>query len=313
MHLFTDKTFDINSYSDIHKIIDYILIHPEKHVSINFNKIEPLELKFQGTRFNQDYLPVEFFDVLKTFEVEYINFFSEVLKKDIKNANLFVQVKRSSLLDMFKGDIPPDVIELLKKLNSTDVLISVLFTILCWYGNSSYQEYLKEETKRLEILSNKEISQNALDIAKTALDALKENQQLERSKNRPIHQSLKMLNQEEKISFGIQNSTIDYTRNNDIDFNYSQIDNNEEKFHYSTVEDTFIIKGINEKRNKDKITIKSNVENAFEATLMLSYSEIHEIYKAKEKKETINLKVKIGRNKENKIKEAIVIEVMPKT
>ena len=196
MHLFTDNTIEINKYDDIDEAIKYILKNKEQNINIKFKQIEPLEVKFKGKRFDEEYLPIEFFDILKTFEIEYTNFFSEVIKKDIKNNKLYVKVQRGCLQDLFEGKVPNEVVNtLLNNMNSTHTLFVTLFAMGCWFGNKAYKTYLEEQTKRLESSKKDTMTNNVLELAKNALNDLRDNQKLEKAKNRPIAQSLKVLEQ----------------------------------------------------------------------------------------------------------------------
>ncbi len=311
MHLYTEYVLKIEKYDDIDKAIYHILNNIDTNVNVDFKQIEPLELKFKGKRFDAEYLPVEFFDILKTFEIEYTNFYSEVINKDIKNNKLHVKVQRGCLQDLFEGKIPTEVVtNLLTQMNSTQTLIIILFSIGCWFGSKSIKNYVDAQTKRLEVSENNTMTKESLSLAKEALNFIRNNQKLEKAKNRPIAQSLRLLEQNENLDFGIINKTQSYNRNDDINFPYINIDDKKEKYTYDTIIETYFIKGINEKKKKDKILIKSNNRKSFEATMMLSQNEIHAIYKAKENKEEIMLKLKIGTNIKKDIKEATVIEIM---
>lgn len=311
MHLFTDEIKEIKKYDDIINVIDYVLKNPNQNINIKFIGIEPLELRFQGKRFNQEYLPVEFFNILKTFEIEYINYFENITKQKFKKSHLNVKVERACLKDLFEGNIPNEVIQVLQdKLNPTSVLLTLLFSIGCWFGNKAYKNYLAEQTKRLENNSNSSISQDSLSLAKDVIKILSDNLELEKSKNRPINQSIIMLEQDENILFGREYNTNKYNRNNDIDFPYTVSVDNNQKYIYSDVINTYIVKGINEKNKEDEVTLKLNNEKSFQAKMMISNDEIHKIYKSKETKETITLRLKIGKDSESEIKNAIILGVI---
>jgi len=300
------KTFIINLPQDISNAI--ALLQKDEDVIIEFADAIPFSFEFSGTRFSNEseYVSAEVAEVLTTYRREYLNFLSELTGKKISydKADVYFKVRRESFDFDTLNDIPNEIKEAIKKMDSKHLMFSILFGTAAYFGTSSWKDTLDADLEKLKIQKEQSVTNKALDVAISAIDTLKTNTRLERSKNKPVQVALKKLKDDETLAIGSSDLTQEFSSNEVEKFTYEAQDAAIE----STLIDTFVIKGFEKIRTGWKIKVRSEKLNTFQAISHLTPKENAKLFQAAEDELKLTLEVTISKQ-DKKIVEGHILSI----
>lgn len=300
------EPFIITKPKDISEAIQ--LLQKDENAIIEFADTLPFSFEFTGTRFNNEseYVSAEVAEVLTIYRREYLNFLSELIGKKVsyEKADVYFKVRRESFDFDTLNDIPKEIREVIKKMDSKHILFSILFATGAYFGSSAWKDTLDNDLAKLKIQKEQTSHDKTLDVAISAIEALKENTRLERSKNKPVQVAIKKLKDDETLSIGSSKHTQEFSSEQVEEFNYEDKDAAVE----STLVDTFVIKGFEKLKTGWKVKIKGEKLNTFQSISHLTPKENAKLFQAAEDEMKLTLEVTISKQNK-KITEAHILSI----
>ena len=304
MDLMTEKII-INSVEDIDNAINAIIESKKEYFNIVVGDIEPTLFKFQGGRFDNEFIPIETLKIARVYRTSFKKYFKAATGKEPSDDMLYFNTKRGSFELDFQSLFETFITQAAGKMTGTELTVSIVVLIGAWAAKGAYSEYLNNKKELAEIkareASDEASKENAKLISKV-IDDLINNNALKNAKNRPPKAAIEMLDNEELFVYGTTTDSEEYTQN-DID---AFSCDNDHKTVYETIEDTFAVKAVKDAGDHIEVTLKNKTLKTFTAVSKLD--DNMPLYSALDNQKEITLKVNIGKDENGEIVEADIYE-----
>jgi len=122
------------------------------------------------------------------------------------------------------------MLEVVKNMESQDILYLFLGISSMWFGHSAYSKYLEKEIKKIEALKEKAKDEETKTIITHTIDALKDvalNKPIQESINNRTKTILSVLKEDERFTDG--NISLDNTNIQDYEYSKPELDDIEEE------------------------------------------------------------------------------------
>jgi hypothetical protein len=286
------QNININSIEELDNIVDNILTSNNEYFNLEVGELEPIVFKFIGNRFNNEFIPIKATEILSIYKINFVKYYNNLLHTKIDENVLFFNFKRGSLEIDLQQIISDIVNKGINKMNGKHITLTVIFAIGAWFTYLSYDKYLETQKDKFNN-----------DIAIKALEVLQQDITLRNAKNKPVNKALEILEDNEKLEYGNIKDKAIYSKNDADKFDITD----DEQITYETITGNFYIKELKDKEGKKIVVLKKGKEAKFEAVSKLDDNSL--LYQAFDKRQSIKLKIKIGKNNQGKIVEADIYEL----
>src|SRR5574343_3765 len=126
-------------------------------------------------------------------------------------------------------------------MDGTQLTYIFIISIIGFFSTRAWKDYLEKQKHKIETIESNETNKKSLEVAAKAIEALANKPKLEKAKNKPMKEALKMLVEGDSLKVHTKKSSepdIEYTNEDVSKFNY--IEEYEETT--STITDTFEVK-----------------------------------------------------------------------
>ncbi len=299
MSLFAE-TIAIDAIDDIDNAILRVLKSDKEYFRIKVNEIEPIVFKLQGGRFDDEYIPIETLKIIRIYRTSFKRYFKLAAHKEPSDDMLYFNAKRGSFELDIQSIIDTFIEKAVGKMTTTELTITLLFLIGAWFANKSYEAYLESKKELARIDADKEKTA----LLQRVLEKLSAHTAYASHKNRPPKTAIEMLEENESLEYGTIENTTTYTHEDAERFRVSQ----EETTGYETITDDFYIKALKDAGEHIEATLKNDKLKTFNAISKLG--DNMPLLKALDKKQTVKLKVTVGKDTQGDIVEADIYEVV---
>ena len=288
--MFTER-IEIGSINDVDRAIEQVLRSDKEYFQIAINNLDPVVFRFEGGRFDEDYIPLEMLSVARYYKTGFEKYFTNLLKKRVSSDVLYFNVKRGSFEIDFQSIIEQAIDKAIGNMTGKETAIIIILAIGAWAASTAYQKYLESKEK----ISSDE-------VIKSAIDALKERSIMEESKNKPIKKTLEKLVDDEALKYGAGENIGEYTKMDAQKFDYNEAP----PLTYETIKSVCVVKKTEDKKRHIYATLKCDALGTVEAVSKLEDNS--SLYKSLDKGLKLHLKMTIGRDADGTIEEADIVE-----
>ena len=304
MNLF-NQDIHIDKEIDIKTTILEILKSDRDFFEIKVDGEFESHFKLKGGRFDREYLPISTIDIVVQYKKDFKNFFSKLLKSEVKDDILYYDIKRGSFGIDIEAILTSIIQKAINNMTGKELAIVLVVGIVGWFSKEAWRIYLTKINEKLSDKNNAEIAKDSLSLAKKAINTLLYDKHLQLYKNRPVYKALDMLEDDEILEYGSIKDFANYTQKDKKEFEY---DEDEELIRYQDISDEFIVKSVSNKNKHIKVELLSDRYKTFKAISKLSDNS--PLYHSLDKGEKIGLKLKVGFDEDDVIKEADILDVI---
>lgn len=294
-NLYAEK-ITLSTIKDIDEKILQILNSDKEYFEIDIKELEPILFKFQGGRFDDEYIPIGILKITRHYKTNFIKYFSELTGSSVNEDVLYFDIKRGCLEIDFQSLLETIIKKGIKKMSGAQIAVIIILAIGIWASESSYEGYLEHKEK---------LHQG--EILKLAIQTLKENNYLKSAKNTPPRKAIESLEDYEKFVYGNSIKNHTYTDNDVEKF----IIPDEVKIQYKTISEEFYIRNAADKNVHLEVTLRNKNYKSFDAISKLESNM--PLLKSLDSHTPVSLKVKIGLDTKGDIVEADIYEVINTT
>jgi len=304
VNLFQNDAIVIDNINDLDSVVEQLLTKsPEEIEKLGFllkNNPE-FVIQFRGERFDDGYVPYEMLRAITDIQKKIDSYFEGFLST---NSNYHAMKPQKIKVKFEKGCVIADIITALPKeavtnflssINGAQITFSTIFFITAFFSNKAYQNHLQQKSEELKVklVANKEsnlmnIQEQTLNLALQAIDALQENQQMEKAKNNMMKSIIKNAEKGDTIEF---KNTLDsrvFTIEDKDEFKLEK----EPIEKYITIEEYFNIRSISEHKVSPIVEIYNGTYNKMKAETKFTEYEIIELAKAINEHRSLRFKIK---------------------